>query len=131
VTAPRGRYRIGKHFSFDAAHQLAGLPEGHKCARLHGHTYTAEFVLTSHELAGPGFVTDFGDLAPVKAFLDEQLDHRVLNEVLPVEPTSENLARYLAEWFMEHIEPGISGCLETVRVSETPSSWAEFEVIRP
>ncbi|MFH8991458.1 6-pyruvoyl trahydropterin synthase family protein [Streptomyces sp. NPDC017940] len=131
MTALKGRYRIGKRFSFDAAHHLAGLPEGHKCARLHGHTYTVELVLAAEELSGPGFVTDFGDLAPVKTFLDGHLDHRSLNDVLPVEPTSENLARYLAEWFVEHVEPGIGGRLETVRVSETPSSWAEFEVIRP
>jgi 6-pyruvoyltetrahydropterin/6-carboxytetrahydropterin synthase len=131
VTALTGQYRIGKRFSFDAAHQLAGLPEGHKCARQHGHTYTVELVPSAKELSGPGFVTDFGDLAPMKAFLDSHLDHRSLNEVLPVQPTSENLARYLAEWFVEHVEPSIEGRLETVRVSETPSSWAEFEVIRP
>ncbi|MGH8897377.1 MAG: 6-pyruvoyl trahydropterin synthase family protein [Egibacteraceae bacterium] len=33
-------FRIGKSFTFDAAHHLPGLSEGHKCARLHGHTYT-------------------------------------------------------------------------------------------
>ncbi|MFD4480387.1 6-pyruvoyl tetrahydropterin synthase family protein [Streptomyces sp. NPDC058471] len=131
MTALKGRYRIGKRFSFDAAHQLAGLSEGHKCARLHGHTYTVELVLVAEELSAPGFVTDFGDLAPVKEFLDGHLDHRLLNEAVPGEPTSENLARYLAEWFVEHVEPDIGGHLEIVRVSETPSSWAEFEVIRP
>ncbi|MET8683610.1 6-carboxytetrahydropterin synthase [Streptomyces sp. NPDC004732] len=130
MTALAGRYRIGKQFSFDAAHQLAGLPEEHKCARMHGHTYTVEIVLTSDGLSSPGFVTDFGDLAPVKTFIDDVLDHRVLNEVLPVEPTSENLARFFAEWFIEHVETAVAGHLEKVRVSETPSSWAEFEVIR-
>lgn len=33
-------YRIGKRFMFEAAHHLPDLPEGHKCARLHGHSYT-------------------------------------------------------------------------------------------
>ncbi|MFG3253256.1 6-pyruvoyl tetrahydropterin synthase family protein [Streptomyces sp. NPDC048172] len=127
----KGRHRIGKRFSFDAAHQLHGLPEGHKCARLHGHTYTIEIIVGADELSQPGFVTDYGDLTCVKDYLDGHLDHRVLNEALPIEPTSENLARYLAEWFTEHVEPGIPGRLEAVRVSETPSTWAEFEVIRP
>lgn len=49
-------FRIGKRFTFEAAHQLANLPEGHKCGRLHGHSYNVEVVLTATELTGPGFV---------------------------------------------------------------------------
>ncbi|MER7816143.1 6-carboxytetrahydropterin synthase [Streptomyces sp. NPDC096153] len=70
----------------------------------------------------PGFVTDFGDLAAFKRYLDAELDHRVLNDVLSVEPTLENLARHLAEWFVAEVEPGIPGRLGAVRVSETASS---------
>jgi 6-pyruvoyltetrahydropterin/6-carboxytetrahydropterin synthase len=128
VSARQGRYRIGKRFRFEAAHQLSGLPDDHKCRRLHGHSYAVEFVLAGEKLSEPGFVTDFGDLDVVKRYLAGHLDHRVLNEVLPVEPTSENLARFLAEWFAEHVEPFIGGCLERVRVSETESTWAEYEV---
>ncbi|MCX4758667.1 6-carboxytetrahydropterin synthase [Kitasatospora purpeofusca] len=93
-----------------------------------GRSYTVEFVLTADQLVGPGFVTDFGDLAPVKAVIDSTLDHRVLNEVLPVVPTSENLAVWFAGWFVEHVEPDLPGRLAAVRVSETASSWAEFQV---
>ncbi|MFB7669497.1 6-pyruvoyl tetrahydropterin synthase family protein [Kitasatospora sp. NPDC056138] len=128
MTALAGRYRIGKRFRFEAAHFLPGLPEGHQCARMHGHSYEVEFVLTAAQLAGPGFVTDFGDLTPVKRMIDGELDHRVLNEVLPIAPTSENLAAYLAGWFLEHVEPSVPGRLAAVRVSETATSWAEFEV---
>jgi 6-pyruvoyltetrahydropterin/6-carboxytetrahydropterin synthase len=128
VSAVEGRYRIGKRFRFEAAHCLSGLPEGHKCRRVHGHGYGVEIILTADQLAPPGFVTDFSDLAPVKRYLDEHLDHQVLNDVLPVEPTSENLARFLAEWFIEHVEPTIPGRLLAVRVSETESSWSEYEV---
>ncbi|MFD0274675.1 6-pyruvoyl tetrahydropterin synthase family protein [Kitasatospora sp. NPDC127111] len=131
MTALRGRYRIGKRFRFEAAHQLSGLPAGHQCARMHGHSYEAEFILTADQLTGPGFVSDFGDLAPVKAMIDSVLDHQVLNEVLPdLVPTSENLAAYLAGWFVENVEPGVPGRLAAVRVSETASSWAQFEVER-
>ncbi|GJF32581.1 6-carboxy-5,6,7,8-tetrahydropterin synthase [Kitasatospora sp. NE20-6] len=126
----RGRHRISKTFRFDAAHLLTGLEPGHQCARMHGHSYEVTFVLTAEELDGPGFVTDFGELTPVKAYIDAELDHRVLNEVLPLVPTSENLAEHLAGWFVEHVEPGIHGVLAAVRVSETPTSMAEFEVIR-
>ncbi|MFJ6141669.1 6-pyruvoyl trahydropterin synthase family protein [Kitasatospora sp. NPDC092286] len=123
-----GRHRIGKVFRFEAAHFLPGLPDGHQCARMHGHSYMVEFVLTADELVGPGFVTDFGDLAPVKAVIDSMLDHQVLNEVLSVPPTSENLAAWFAGWFLEHVGPGLPGRLTAVRVSETASSWAEFQV---
>ncbi|MFJ6381429.1 6-pyruvoyl trahydropterin synthase family protein [Kitasatospora sp. NPDC092039] len=121
-----GRHRIGKAFRFEAAHFLPGLPQGHQCARMHGHSYAVEFALTADRLVAPGFVTDFGELAPVKQLIDSTLDHRVLNDVLPVVPTSENLAGWLACWFVEHVEPSLPGRLVSVRVSETASSWAEF-----
>ncbi|MFF2955878.1 6-pyruvoyl tetrahydropterin synthase family protein [Kitasatospora sp. NPDC057965] len=124
--AASGRFRIGKSFRFEAAHFLPGLPEGHQCSRMHGHSYVVEFVLTADRLVAPGFVTDFGDLAPVKQLIDSTLDHRVLNDVLPVAPTSENVAVWLAGWFVEHVEPSLPGRLASVRVSETQSSWAEF-----
>jgi 6-pyruvoyltetrahydropterin/6-carboxytetrahydropterin synthase len=121
-------FRIGRRFSFDAAHHLAGLPEGHKCARPHGHTYMVEVIVAGEELAGPGFVTDFGDLKPLGEYIEGHLDHRDLNTVLDFPPTSERLARHLTEWFAENVEPGIKGRLMAVRVSETPSTWAEFTV---
>ena len=133
MSAGNGRHRIGKWFRFEAAHRIAGLPGNHKCSRLHGHSYAVEVVLTGERLTAPGFVADFAELEPVRRYLDERLDHQVLNDVLPVEPTSENLARFLAEWFVEHVEPrfGGRGRLERVRVCETASSWAEYEVVRP
>lgn len=47
-------FRIAKTFEFQSAHQLADLPEGHKCARLHGHSYASEIVLASQMLQPPG-----------------------------------------------------------------------------
>ena len=120
-------YRIGKRFSFDAAHVLADLPAGHKCARLHGHTYTVEIELTASQLVPPGFVTDFADLTPFRRYLTDVIDHRLLNDVLPVEPTSENLARHFFTWCVTHLEPGIPARISAVRVSETPQSWAEYQ----
>ncbi|MDG9674798.1 6-carboxytetrahydropterin synthase QueD [Micromonospora sp. DH14] len=122
-----GVWRIGKRFSFDASHQLPGLPEGHKCGRLHGHTYTVEVVLEGDSLTGPGFVTDFGDLAPFGRYINDHLDHRHLNDVLgDVAPTSERLAWHLAQWLKDHLAESLGGRLAVVRVSETPSSWAEY-----
>lgn len=74
-------------------------------------------------------VTDFGELVPFKRYIDECLDHRDLNEALDIVPTSELLARHLAEWFVEYLQPQLPGRLCAVRVSETATSWAEYEVL--
>lgn len=87
-------WKICKKFSFDAAHKLNGLPPGHKCGNLHGHTYTVEVEFSSEDLDEYGFVVDFGDLAPIKQLIDGAFDHRCLNDVVPegYNPTAENLA---------------------------------------
>lgn len=124
-------FRIGKRFSFDAAHCLPSLPADHKCSRLHGHTYTVEVVLSAATLTSPGFVTDFRELRPLRHYLGTTLDHEHLNKVLDIEPTAENLARHIAEWFIENVEPTVPASLEIVRVYESPTSWGEYEVERP
>ncbi|MFF4169048.1 6-pyruvoyl tetrahydropterin synthase family protein [Streptomyces sp. NPDC001744] len=131
VPLPSGRFTIGKTFDFEAGHRLASLPPEHKCSRQHGHTYQVEVVLSASSLQGPGFVTDFGDLAPFKRYLDSELDHRNLHEVFAFEPTSELLAQYLAGWFLANMPPGIAGQLAAVRVRETQRSWARFDVATP
>lgn len=130
VPFPLGTFTIGKTFTFEAGHRLPSLPPDHKCSHQHGHSYQVEVILTAPALTEPGFVTDFGDLTPFKEFLDEYLDHRNLHEVLPVEPTSELLAQYLAGWCIEHLEPAIPGRLVAVCVRETTTSWARFDVVR-
>jgi 6-pyruvoyltetrahydropterin/6-carboxytetrahydropterin synthase len=119
-------YEIGKRFAFSASHQLLGLPDGHQCGRLHGHNYAVEVVLGADTLTGPGFVADFGELAPLKAYLDAGFDHRHLNDVLQVPPTSEHLAAHFGGWVIDNLEPSITGRLIRVSVSETPSTWATY-----
>lgn len=121
-------YTIGKSFSFSAAHQLHGLPDGHKCSRLHGHTYTVEVQLEAAELVGPGFVCDFGDLSPLKDHLDRTYDHQLLNDQMKAEPTAENIAREVADWFADHLAGSVSGRLAAVRVWESATSWAEVRL---
>ncbi|MEV4333616.1 6-carboxytetrahydropterin synthase [Streptomyces sp. NPDC049597] len=128
VPLPPGAFTIGKTFTFEAGHRLPGLPPEHKCSRQHGHSYEVEVILTAPTLEEPGFVTDFGALAPFKVFLHTELDHRNLHEILPFEPTSERLAQFLAGWFIQNLESKISGRLIAVLVRETTSSWARFDV---
>jgi 6-pyruvoyltetrahydropterin/6-carboxytetrahydropterin synthase len=128
VPLPPGAFTIGKKFGFEAGHRLPGLAAEHKCSRQHGHSYEVELVLTASRLEAPGFVTDFGALAPFKEFLDIELDHRNLHEILPFEPTSEHLAQFFAGWFIQNLRSKIPGRLVAVVVRETGSSWARFEV---
>ena len=118
--------RIGKRFTFEAAHRLGGLPEGHKCSRLHGHSYTVEVIIAATALSGPGFVADFADLDPLKRYLAGVFDHRVLNDVIGVEPTSENLARVVFDWCTANVPLPGGASFEAVQVSETPATWAEY-----
>ena len=115
-------YRITKEFAFSASHQLKGLAEGHPCARLHGHNYVVVIELAGEALDQHGFVRDYHELAPLKTYIDDQLDHRHLNEVLGDDcVTAERLARHLYDWCAARW-PETSA----VRVSETPKTWAEY-----
>ena len=114
-------FTISKRFDFAASHVIEGLPADHPCSRLHGHNYVVEIVLASEELDEIGFVVDYTALSSFKAILDEELDHRHLNDVLPCPTTAEHLARYLYERAKPMWEQVVA-----VRVSETPKTWAEY-----
>ena len=127
-------FTITKQFHFSAAHQLMRVPEGHPCGRLHGHNYIVEIVLQSRVLTDQQWVKDFGDLDLVKNFIDEEWDHRNLNDWFeqfsdpdfdpedgPAETTAEMLAFVLYDTFK-----GSLSQLVAVRVSETPKTWAEY-----
>lgn len=72
--------RISCEFHYDSAHKLPYVPEGHKCGRLHGHTYTLT-VTVDGPVRPDGFVVDFADIkTAIKPLLD-QLDHHYLNDI--------------------------------------------------
>jgi 6-pyruvoyltetrahydropterin/6-carboxytetrahydropterin synthase len=119
-------YKIWKRFEFSASHQLTGLPEGHQCARLHGHNYQVELELAAVVLDENGFVKDYGELAPFAQFLKDACDHRHMNDVMETHaPTAENLARWLHETAVKLLLPR-DYRVTAVRVSETPNTWAEY-----
>lgn len=114
-------YTISKQFEFAAAHHLPLLPVGHKCKRTHGHNYVVEVILSSDVLDKFGFVVDYGDLALFKKIVDETLDHRDLNTIFDMQPTAENLARYLFDLCKAMYPQTVC-----VKVSETPKTWASY-----
>jgi 6-pyruvoyltetrahydropterin/6-carboxytetrahydropterin synthase len=114
-------FTIAKQFQFSASHQLDRLPPEHQCARLHGHNYVVELILQSETVNEFGFVVDYLDLKPFKAYLDDELDHRHLNELFAFPTSAENLAQHLYNWAKARWPQTIA-----VRVSETPKTWAEY-----
>ena len=87
---------VFREFGFEAAHRLPNVPDGHKCGRLHGHSYRVEVRVRGDVDSASGMVIDFAEIKAAFAPLDDQLDHRYLNEVDGLDnPTAENLARWI------------------------------------
>jgi 6-pyruvoyltetrahydropterin/6-carboxytetrahydropterin synthase len=123
VQSPAMNMRLVHEFRFEAAHRLPKVPEGHKCARLHGHSFRVELAIEGAVDPDTGWVMDFAELHKLWAPLHEDLDHHYLNEVRGLEnPTSEVLSRYI--W--DRIKPKLSA-LRRVTVYETCESRCEYE----
>ena len=117
-------FTITKQFHFSASHTLDTLPEDHPCSRLHGHNYIVELVLQSDTLDEHGFVVDYLALKPFKDYIDDELDHRHLSDVLPFPTSAENIAQHLFRWAKQRWEQ-----VSAVRVSETTKTWAEYQEV--
>ncbi len=112
-----------KEITFEAAHRLPNLPEGHKCARLHGHSYRVRIHVRGEPDPVTGWVMDFTDIKAAFSPLFEQLDHRYLNEIQGLEnPTSEVLAR----WIWERLAPRLPG-LARLDVQETCTAGCSYQ----
>lgn len=118
-------YKIDKEYTFSAAHHLYGLPDDHQCARNHGHNYRVVVSLSGETLDDTGFLIDYHDLDPVKSWIDKELDHQDLNDILAISPTAELLAHMMQEKVLELI-PKITarGLSVSIGVSETMKTWA-------
>lgn len=108
-------------FTFEAAHHLPNVAEGHKCRRLHGHSYRVEVRVGGDVDPVTGMVMDFADITQAVEPIRHRLDHYYLNEVEGLEnPTSENLAR----WIWNRLD--VSLPLVAIVVRETCTSGADY-----
>lgn len=113
---------IFREFTFEAAHHLPNVPEGHKCARLHGHSYKVIVHVEAPVEPESGWVMDFGDLKKAFKPLEARLDHYYLNDIEGLEnPTSEVLAR----WIWERLKPTLPD-LSALTVRETCTSGCTY-----
>ena len=115
--------RLAHEFRFEAAHRLPRVPPGHKCARLHGHSFRVELVVAGPVDPVSGWFIDFGVLYDAWKPLHDQLDHNYLNDIPGLEnPTSE----ILAGWVWERLRPALPS-LTRVTIFETCESRCEYE----
>lgn len=115
--------RLVHEFRFEAAHRLPKVPPGHKCQRLHGHSFKVELSIEGPVNPDTGWFIDFGDLFDAWKPLHDKLDHNYLNEVEGLEnPTSE----VLAKWIWDHLKPSMP-YLRRVTLFETCDARCEYE----
>lgn len=113
---------IFKSFTLEAAHRLPNVPAGHKCARVHGHSFRVELHVSGEVGADTGWVMDFSDIKAAFKPLYDQLDHHFLNDIDGLDnPTSENLAI----WIWDKLKPALPG-LSAVVVHETCTSGCRY-----
>jgi 6-pyruvoyltetrahydropterin/6-carboxytetrahydropterin synthase len=111
-------WEIARSFRFEAAHRLPHAPEGHKCRRLHGHSFEVTATVSGRLSEPEGWVCDFGDLTRAWEPVSEKLDHRYLNDIAGLEnPTSELLAAWIWEKLIVQL-PGLSA----IEIAETCTS---------
>lgn len=86
-------YYVKKRLEISAAHRLS-LSYESKCTELHGHNWIVSVECKSETLNKDGMVTDF---THVKEMVQKRLDHAVLNDIFPFNPTAENIAKWIVD----------------------------------
>lgn len=115
--------QIFKEFTFEAAHRLPNVPAGHKCSRLHGHSFHVALYVEGPVGDHSGWVMDFSDVKTAFKPLYVQLDHNYLNDIEGLSnPTSENIAR----WIWKNLKPALPQLAKVV-IRETCTSGCVYD----
>ena len=113
---------IFRVFQVEAAHRLPNVPEGHKCSRLHGHSFRIEVHVSGPVGEQSGWVMDFADISAAFKPIWEQLDHHYLNDIQGLDnPTSENIAL----WIWQRLKPQLPP-LSEIAIRETCTSGCVY-----
>ena len=122
AASARNSVELFKEFIFEAAHRLPHVPAGHKCGRLHGHSFRVAIYIEGEVDPYTGWIRDFSEIKAIFKPLYERLDHNYLNDIPGLEnPTSE----VLAKWIWQELKPLLPE-LSRVRIHETCTSGCEY-----
>ena len=114
---------IYKEYIFEAAHRLPNVEAGHKCGRLHGHSFKTTIFVSGPVSETSGWIIDYSDISKAFNPIWEQLDHHYLNEIEGLDnPTSEVLVR----WIWQRLKPQLPQ-LSKVLVNETCTSGCIYQ----
>ena len=114
---------IYKEFSFDSAHFLPNVPEGHKCRNMHGHTYRLRVCIEGKPHPHFGWLMDFKELKDVVGKVIDQLDHKLINDIPGLEnPTAE----FITIWIWDQIRPLLPQ-LSRIELYETPTTGVIYK----
>lgn len=114
--------RLVKQFHFEAAHSLSCFPEGHKCRRLHGHSFRFDLVVEGDVDPKRGYLIDYADIKKVGKPIVDQLDHYLLNDIPGLEISTSEM---LAAWLWDRVKPQLPMLAEVV-VYETCTSACHY-----
>lgn len=114
---------IYKEFMFEAAHYLPHVPPGHKCGRLHGHSFLVRLYVEGDIDPHTGWIIDFSDIKAAFKPIYDRLDHYYLNDIEGLEnPTSE----VLAKWIWRELKPSLT-LLSKVEIKETCTAGCIYQ----
>jgi 6-pyruvoyltetrahydropterin/6-carboxytetrahydropterin synthase len=114
---------IYKEFVFEAAHRLPNVPDGHRCARLHGHSWKGTIYVRGPVGKDTGWIMDYAEIRRIFDPIYQQLDHHYLNDIEGLEnPTSE----VLAKWLWKKLKPRLPN-LSRVMINETCTSGCIYQ----
>ena len=114
---------IYKEFTFESAHRLPNVEEGHKCGRLHGHSFKVTIFVSGPVGETTGWVIDYSDMSQAFNPIWERLDHHYLNDIPGLEnPTSE----VMAKWIWKELKPSLPE-LSKILINETCTSGCLYQ----
>ena len=116
------RVELSRKYNFAASHHLPEAPEGHKCRRLHGHSYEVEVVVRGEVDPRTGWLMDYGEIDQIVAPVMSEIDHTTLNDVPGLENATSEI---LCGWLWIKLNSGLPG-LHRISVAETCAAACHY-----
>jgi 6-pyruvoyltetrahydropterin/6-carboxytetrahydropterin synthase len=119
-------YDITTETQFSAAHRLKNYRG--PCENVHGHNWLVRATVRCTQLDECGIGIEFKILKTKLKEIVAPIDHQDLNTVLEtadLNPSSENIARYIFERLRESLS-GWHGSVGRIEVFETPGNCAAY-----